>query len=256
MAASRGDDGEKHGPRARKPAPLPAPLRPTGSGGAAADGQLAAQALPTAAPGLPNAYPEAAAVPPLKAGGTIAVLAPASPAVDKQEAAAAWLRARGFVPRLLPGAGAAQRGLPGRQRQRASGRSACGVRRSRGRRHFLPARRLWQRTPAGPHRLQSDRRQSEAVCRLQRHYRAAAGDYALRRLRHLSRADAGIRPAGRQAGADRSGVVATAAGPAARRPMAGAGAGSGAGNDCRRHRARPAARRQSGDDRLDPGHAV
>ncbi len=44
------------------------------------------------------------AVPALPAGGTIAVLAPASPAVDKLEAAASWLRGRGFVPRLLPGA--------------------------------------------------------------------------------------------------------------------------------------------------------
>lgn len=82
-------------------------LRRSGQLGAAALLPAAAvQAFPTAAPGLLNAYPEAAAVPALKAGGTIAVLAPASPAADKQAAAAAWLRARGFVPRLLPGAGA------------------------------------------------------------------------------------------------------------------------------------------------------
>jgi len=51
----------------------------------------------------PLSHPEQSAVPPLKAGGTVALIAPASPAPGKAEDAAAWLRARGFVPRLFPG---------------------------------------------------------------------------------------------------------------------------------------------------------
>ncbi|MGB7479069.1 MAG: LD-carboxypeptidase, partial [Burkholderiaceae bacterium] len=50
----------------------------------------------------PVTHPEQGAVPPLKPGGTVAVIAPASPAPGKTEDAAAWLRARGFVPRLFP----------------------------------------------------------------------------------------------------------------------------------------------------------
>lgn len=42
------------------------------------------------------------AVPALEAGGTVAVVAPASPAVGKAEQVSAWLLARGFVPRLFP----------------------------------------------------------------------------------------------------------------------------------------------------------
>jgi len=57
--------------------------------------------------GAPVSHPEQSAVPPLKAGGTVAVIAPASPAAPgKAGDAAAWLRARGFVPRLLPGSSA------------------------------------------------------------------------------------------------------------------------------------------------------
>jgi muramoyltetrapeptide carboxypeptidase len=43
-------------------------------------------------------------VPPLKAGGTVAVIAPASPATGKAQQVSAWLLARGFVPRLFPSA--------------------------------------------------------------------------------------------------------------------------------------------------------
>ena len=43
-------------------------------------------------------------VPALRSGGTIAVLAPASPAAVRAQEVADWLRARGFIPQLYPSA--------------------------------------------------------------------------------------------------------------------------------------------------------
>lgn len=58
-----------------------------------------------AAPKMPLAsHPEALPVPALPAGGTVAVIAPASPASIPIDQVAAWLTARGFVPRIFPGA--------------------------------------------------------------------------------------------------------------------------------------------------------
>ena len=59
------------------------------------------------APAMPGAPGQASGllpVPALRAGGTIAVLAPASPAAGRAQEVADWLAARGFVPQLYPSA--------------------------------------------------------------------------------------------------------------------------------------------------------
>ena len=55
-------------------------------------------------PGAPGRASGLQAVPALAAGGTVAVLAPASPAAGRAQEVAGWLGSRGFVPRLYPSA--------------------------------------------------------------------------------------------------------------------------------------------------------
>ena len=55
-------------------------------------------------PGAPGRASGLQAVPALAAGGTVAVLAPASPAAGRAQEVASWLGSRGFVPRLYPSA--------------------------------------------------------------------------------------------------------------------------------------------------------
>jgi muramoyltetrapeptide carboxypeptidase len=66
-------------------------------------GGLAAAAAPER-PTPPLTGSACRPVPALKAGGTVAVIAPASPATGKAQQVSDWLLARGFVPRLFPSA--------------------------------------------------------------------------------------------------------------------------------------------------------
>ncbi|MEO7031274.1 MAG: LD-carboxypeptidase [Herbaspirillum sp.] len=75
-----------------------------GFGAVAASSVLSAQAETVSVSTDSQRSAEPVAPPALRPGGTIAVLAPSSPAGDKAEQAAAWLRTRGFVPRILASA--------------------------------------------------------------------------------------------------------------------------------------------------------
>lgn len=83
-------------------------LRDSARFGALALGSGCAGVAPAASARAPENSPvadaSARAVPALKPGGTVAVIATASPAGAKAEQVAAWIKARGFVPRLLPSA--------------------------------------------------------------------------------------------------------------------------------------------------------
>mgnify|MGYP002137593265 FL=1 len=57
-----------------------------------------------AMPGAPGLVQGLQPVPALPSGGTVAVLAPASPAAGRAQEVANWLAQRGFVPRLYPSA--------------------------------------------------------------------------------------------------------------------------------------------------------
>ena len=57
-----------------------------------------------AMPGAPGLVQGLQPVPALPSGGTVAVLAPASPAAGRAQEVADWLTQRGFVPRLYPSA--------------------------------------------------------------------------------------------------------------------------------------------------------
>ena len=57
-----------------------------------------------AMPGAPGLVQGLQPVPALPSGGTVAVLAPASPAAGRAQEVADWLAQRGFVPRLYPSA--------------------------------------------------------------------------------------------------------------------------------------------------------
>ena len=81
QACGGGDGGDE---------PLPTPADPPGCA--------------PAMPGAPGRASGLQAVPALAAGGTVAVLAPASPAAGRAQEVASWLGSRGFVPRLYPSA--------------------------------------------------------------------------------------------------------------------------------------------------------
>ena len=81
QACGGGDGGDE---------PLPTPADPPGCA--------------PAMPGAPGRASGLQAVPALAAGGTVAVLAPASPAAGRAQEVAGWLGSRGFVPRLYPSA--------------------------------------------------------------------------------------------------------------------------------------------------------
>lgn len=72
-----------------------------GFGAVAASGVLPAQAVTVSSGGHNQRSADVVLAPALRPGGTIAVLAPSSPAADKTEQVAAWLRTRGFMPRML-----------------------------------------------------------------------------------------------------------------------------------------------------------
>ncbi len=86
-------------------------LQACGGGTLADDSDPFEPPAPGPQPGCAPAMPGASApvqglrpVPALPAGGTVAVLAPASPAAGRAQEVADWLSARGFVPRLYPSA--------------------------------------------------------------------------------------------------------------------------------------------------------